>query len=627
MVWTPPLVSDLPSWSGAKRIAIDLETYDPHLKDTGPSVRTGGYIIGVAFAIEDGPAHYLPVRHLGGDNLPSEQVFAYLRAQAREFRGIVTGANLQYDMDWLAEQGVTFWDAEWRDVQVADPLIYEMHMSYSLEAIAQRWNLPGKSEAGLIDAGRFLGIPEKDIKKNMWKLAGRHVAEYAIRDVTAPLEILRRQEREIDEQGLWDIFRLECQVQPVLLKMRRRGVRIDFNKLDQVEQWANQHRDDALAKVRALTGHQIESVWSAENVAPAIQSTGMQIPLTPKTRKPSIDKEFLEGMDHEVAKMILSARRYDKVSSTFAASIRRYAVNGRVHTTFNQLKKERDDGGGSAGAAYGRLSSQDPNLQQQPARDPEMGPMWRSIYVPDEGGIWVCNDFSQQEPRVLAHYAEITGCSRAKEAAEVYRTDPKADNHTMMARLMYPGFDSKPKDQQKLLRSNAKIIFLGLCYGMGGGKLARSLGLPVVKKKGMRGEYEGAGPEAQAVLDQFHKNVPFVLELGQKCEKNARQNGFIRTILGRRCRFPAKTNGGFDWTHKALNRLIQGSSADQTKKAMVDADRAGIPIQLQVHDELNMTAERMEQAKELAQVMTNSVKLNVPMRVDIETGPSWGEVK
>lgn len=618
-------ISKLPSWKEAKRVAIDIETYDPNLKDTGPSVRTGGFIAGVAFAIEDGPAHYIPIAHLGGGNVDRQKAIRYLQDQSREFKGIIVGTNLQYDMDFLAQAGVTFWDNEWRDISNVDPLINELQFSYSLANIANRYGFAGKQEDELLEAVKFLGLPG-DPKVNIWKLPGDRVAKYAIGDVTLPLQILRRQERIVEEEGLWDILKLESRLQKVLLKMRRRGVRIDLERLDWVDRWAQQHRNEALEKVRSITGHRIESVWSAENVAPAIRFTGANIPLT-REKKLSIDSDFLESTDHEVFAAVSRARKFDKVSSTFAASIRRYLVGDRIHTTFNQLKRERDDGGGSAGAAYGRTSSQDPNLQQQPARDEEIGPVWRTIFVPDDGGIWACNDFSQQEPRVLVHYAERTNCTRAKEAADVYRRDPKADNHTMMARLIDPNFDSYPKDRQKIIRSNAKIIFLARCYGMGDGKLCKDLGLPTVEKTTAKGhKYLGAGPEGQAIIDQFNMKVPFVRELAKKCEINAKKFGYIRTILGRRCRFPKKPDGTYDWTHKALNRLIQGSSGDQTKQALIDAEENGLNPQLQVHDEIDTTVSSVDEAKRLAKIMREAVQLTVPMRVDVEVGPNWGDI-
>jgi DNA polymerase I-like protein with 3'-5' exonuclease and polymerase domains len=297
-------------------------------------------------------------------------------------------------------------------------------------------------------------------------------------------------------------------------------------------------------------------------------------------------------------------------------SIRSYASGDRIHCVLNQLRRERDDGGLS-GAAFGRLSSEHPNMQQQPARDPEMGALWRKIYIPDAGGEWACLDYSQQEPRLLTHYAALCQCPGAAEAARQYRDDPTTDNHSMMAKLT------------GLPRKQAKNIFLGLCYGMGSAKLARECGLDTewIWSERRKSNIEVAGPEAQRVLDRFNERVPYVRALAQLCEQRAKQNGFLTTLLGRRCRFPLREDGaGFDWTYKALNRLIQGGSADQTKAAMVAVDEAGYAVQLQVHDELDLTVANREEARRVADIMSNVVTMKVPSRVDVEVGPSWGEV-
>ena len=196
--WTAPRLDSLPSWEGAKRIAIDCETRDPDLKKLGPGAgrRPDSYITGISFAIEDGPGGYLPIRHEGGDNLPVEGVLAYLRAQASVFTGDIAGANLPYDLDYLAGDGIELNRVRYfRDIQIADPLICELHDSYSMQAIAERWGLPGKDEATLRAAAVDYKI---DPKEDMWRLPARFVGEYAEEDTRLPLNILRRQERELN---------------------------------------------------------------------------------------------------------------------------------------------------------------------------------------------------------------------------------------------------------------------------------------------------------------------------------------------------------------------------------------------------------------------------------------------
>ena len=623
VTWRPTPVSELPSWEDAKRICIDLETHDPLLKSLGPGVRRGGYVCGIAFKIEDGEEHYLPIRH-SEDNLPEEHVWSYLRDQAARFRGLLLGANLSYDLDYLWEKGVVFPKiGGYRDIQVTEPLLDELQDSYSLESIATRHGIPGKDVGNLEQALKGYGASKAG---GMHLLPARFVAAYAIQDVRLPLIIHRRQERMIEEQKLERVHELECKLIPVLLKMRRRGVLIDQKKLQWIEDWSIVQQREALRRVEQETGFSLnlDDVNKAGAMARVLESVGVTVPTT-KTGKPSVDKDLLEKLEHPVGKLLHRARRMDKLRGTFVNSIRRHMCNGRVHGTFHQTRKSNDDED-SEGARYGRLSSTDPNLQQQPARDPEIGPMWRSIYLPEPGMLWAANDYSQQEPRMVVHFAELMGLTKAKEAADRYRNDPKTDNHTIMAQLIAgQGADWEPPKKD---RSDAKIIFLGLCYGMGGAKLARSLKLPTewIFSKRQQKMIEIAGPEAQTIFNKFNAGVPFVRELADLAEARAGVRGFVTTLLGRRCRFPRKADGsGYDWLHKALNRIIQGSSADQTKLAVLKIDEAGHYLQLQVHDEVDLSVKDEAEAQSAADIMRTCLPINVPSKVDVEIGESWGD--
>lgn len=638
--WVAPDLNTLPSWEGAKRVAIDCETRDPDLRKLGPGAgrRPNSYITGISFAIEDGPGGYLPIRHEGGGNLPLEGVLAYLRAQAKVFTGDLVGANLPYDLDFLAGDGIEFERVRYfLDIQIADPLICELHDSYSMQAIAERWGFHGKDEALLRAAAVDYGI---DPKKDMWVLPAKFVGKYAEEDTRLPLNILRRQEREIDEQDLWGVYNLESKLLPILTRLRRRGVRIDCDRLDMIERWALEKETEALAQVRSITGHRIAvgDVWKPEVIAPALEHIGIKLNKTSQG-KPNIDKELLGSIDHPVADLLERARKVNKLRTTFAQSVKDHMVNGRLHGTFNQLRRQKDDeSDGTAGAAYGRLSSEHPNLQQQPARD-EFAMMWRAIYLPEEGQHWASNDYSQQEPRMAVHYAclakDLIGHQAwlsAIEARDKYRNDPNTDNHQMMA------------DMAGIKRKDAKEIYLGLSYGMGGAKMCRKLGLPTMMAvRGPRGvlydatspegqrlvaegarRFEAAGPEGQALLDTFDRRVPFIKKLAKACEARAKAVGYITTLSGRRCRFPKDRDGNFDWTHKGLNRLIQGSSADQTKMAMVACAEAGLDIIIQVHDEIAFSVKNRDEAEHAAEIMRNCTPLELPSKVDVEIGKSWG---
>lgn len=654
---------DLPSWKGAKRIAIDCETRDPSIGNgLGPGDLRDGYTVGWGFAIEGGPKHYLPIRHEGGDNLPVEAALGYLREQIKDFDGEFVGANLSYDMGYGYADGFNWHpDAKFRDVQIADPLIYELHMSYSLKNIGLRYGVEAKDESMLYDAARSMGL---DPKKGLWRLPGRYVGEYAEQDVASPLELLKLQEKVIAERGLEEVWDLETDVLPCLVRMRRRGVLIDQDRLTQIELWAENQERDSLALIKSITGVQIPfgGVWKPDALAPALEAIGMRLGKT-STGAPQIDKALLKGADHPVASAILNARKVNKMRTTFAASIRKYMINGRIHCSFNQIAREDEDGD-QKGVRYGRLSAADPNMQQQPSpdRDPVIAGEWRKIFIPEPGTIWGCNDYSQQEPRWTTHFAAVMDLPKAREAALRYQNDPDTDNHEMMTRLIH-GDDqveawlAENSPNFKVNRGYSKNIFLGLCYGEGGAKLCLDIGKPtrwahihgwgqrrvitfcdtrhdamMLKMNAGKGYIkEMAGEEGQAILDNFQTEVPYVGKLAEAATARAEQNGFVKTVMGRQLNFERKDDGTYDYTHKALNRIIQGSSADQTKYALIQMDRANIYTQLQVHDEMDGSFATVADAKVAGDIMRDCIldrtKPWVPFKVDTECGPSWGEVK
>lgn len=659
--WAPPQVSSLPSWAGAKRVALDCETRDDELRALGPGVRRGAYTVGWAFKIEGGPKHYLPIRHEGGGNLPVGEVLGYLKENLKNFKGEIVGANLSYDIDYALADGLQFNpDVKFRDIQIADPLIYELHRSYSLKNIAERLGVKGKEINTLFEAAAAVRV---DPYSNIWRLPARYVGEYAENDVEAPLLIYEKQRRLIERNDLWQIFDLETALLPILVKMRRRGVRVDFDKLTSIEKWAYEEEVEALRRVRHETGVSvaIDGVWKAAALAPALEAIGVKLEKT-KTGAVSIDAKALDSVGHPVAKAIKHARKVNKLRTTFAASIHRYATNGRIHCSFHQIIAQSNDGRDQKGVRYGRLSATDPNIQQQPSpdRDPVIAGEWRKIFLPEEGAVWGCNDYSQQEPRWVTHYAAVMKLPKGQEAARRYREDHKTDNHDMMTRLIHGDAQTEqwlatdPKGAYKVHRGFAKSIFLGLCYGEGGAKLCKEIGKPtrwaLFKEWGKpvyftniydawsaKAECAGgavrevAGEEGQAIIDNFNEKVPYVRALAQEAQKLAQRRGYVRTILGRKLHFEEKQGGGYEWVHKALNRVIQGSSADQTKKALIDLDRAGYYIQLQVHDEIDGSYSTIEEAKAVGEVMKTSILDKctplVPFNVDTECGKSWGELK
>ena len=643
--WRPPNLSDLPSWSGAKRIAFDVETNDEHLRKLGPGVRRGGYIVGISYKIEGGPGHYLPMRHHGGDNLDPKQVLRYVKDNAKYFDGELVGANLPYDLDYSEEAEVVWPKVKWfRDVQVADPLIFELHQHYSLEEICRRWGVPGKDETHLRAAADAHGV---DPKSELWKLAARHVGLYGEGDTDRPLLVLRKQEERIEKLGLRKVYDLESRLLPVLVKMRRRGVRVDLEKLEAIKQWAANQERACCAEIHRLTGRRfgLGDVGKPKVLAPLLAELGISVGKT-ATGLDQIDKGVLAGIDHPIARAIERGRKVNKLRTTFVDSIERYQTNGRIHCTINQLRGARDfEADGSKGAKFGRCSCSDPNMQQQPSRD-DFAKMWREIYIPEEGTLWTSCDFSQQEPRMAIHFSIAAGPSRigrfAYEAALAmarrYAEDPSTDFHRAVVEAT----------GNKVTRTDAKPIGLGRMYGMGEAKLCDTLGLPTVDAiydpvayekvyqdmepdrfhalavKAETYVFRAAGPEGRRLLTQFDNAAPYLGRLAKACEKAAKTRGEIRTLYKRICHFPELGAGKYQWVHKALNRVIQGSSGDQMKQALVDMDAAGLFLQLQIHDEATLSCKDEAEAKRAGEIMENAVPLNLPFKCSVKTGINWG---
>lgn len=645
--WQPPNMADLPSdWNRTDRLVIDVETRDEQVREMGIGVRRPGcYMIGYSVKLKGGPAFYVPFRHENGDNVDETQALSYMRSQIKKFKGEVIGANLSYDLDYLAEEGAVFREVEYfRDIQMADPLLYELHPSFSLKNIGERYGIHAKDETLLREAARSYGV---DPKGGLWRLPARYVGAYAEGDVNSPLEIIERQERLIDSRGLRKIYDLESKVLPVLVKMRRRGVLVDVDRMEKIDKWSLDQETKLLQFVKDETSYDVGvgNVWKSEAMAEPLKRLGIEVPKTAQGLD-SITKDILDNVNHPVADALKQARKVNKLRTTFVSSVLRYMTGGRIHCTFQQMARETE-GGDQKGARYGRLSCTDPNLQQQPSRD-EFAKEWRSIYLPEPGKLWCSADYSQQEPRWTTHFASLTKFKRANiresaiKARDAYRNNPDTDSHAMMAELT--GLPRKP----------AKAVFLGLCYGEGGGKLSEDLGLPTriavaFRHEGQRQQeyfetesaaqawlsenpnvtnvfkWRAAGVEGQKILDQFDNRAPHIKALAKMATERANNKGEVKTILGRQLHFEVDQGGGYKFTHKALNRIIQGSSADQAKQAIVDLDAEGHYLQLQVHDEIAASVDDEKEANQIGDIMNNCVKAEVPFKVDVELGTSWGD--
>lgn len=606
--WLPP--QSFPNLKEAKEIAIDLETCDPNMESLGPGwPRNDGFIVGYAIAV-DGWAGYFPVAHSGGGNLDKRLVERWIKDVLATPADKIMH-NAAYDLGWLRASGFEV-NGTIYDTMLAAPLLDENRFAYSLNSLGFDYLKEIKSEQGLKESASDFGVHPK---KELWKLPAMHVGDYAEQDAALTLKLWHHFKALLARDEVESIFNLETEVLPVLVNITLKGINFDRAKCERHMREMRTKENEILKFLRDQAGMQVD-IWAAQSIAAAFDRLGVQYPKT-AAGAPSFTKSFLDTHEHPMAKMILEARELNKTHGTFLEPyLKHSAKDGRIHTHFNQMRNE--DGG----TVTGRLSASNPNLQQVPARHEIIGPMVRGLFLPEDGDIWAANDFSSQEPRLLVHYATLLGLPGAEKMAQAYRDNPDTDFHQMVA------------DMAGIKRKAAKTIGLGLMYGMGKAKLAQQLDLPV--------------DEASDLIGTFHSKVPFLkgtVDAVMKRIEHPASGGSIRTLLGRRCRFPLWEP--VEWgvnkalpheqaviaygarikragTYKGLNRLIQGSAADQTKAGMVALHKAGFNLLLQVHDEIALSVRNKEEAREAAHLMATAVNLEVPSRVDVETGPSWG---
>jgi DNA polymerase I-like protein with 3'-5' exonuclease and polymerase domains len=517
-------------------------------------------------------------------------------------------------------------------VQVAEPLLDELQKKYGLDAICARRGLPGKDENKLREHAKAWGI---DPKTGLWRLHAGAVGNYAIGDVRAPLALLRVQEKEIEEQNLRETYDLESKVTPALVRMTRRGIRVDLDEMDRVETWAKGRLNEYIDRIKELTGIRIGSISNGEEVGRALKKHGVDVPTKVHggTGKQmfSVVKLWLQQQTDEVSKSVIVAREFAKLLGTYVGGFRKHLVKDRLHPSFKQLvgasdedEDNGDEDGDSSGARFGRVAAKHPNVQAQMKRSKEIEKRWRKVIVPDEGKRWFKADLGQQEPRLTVHFAELCRLPGSTQVGNAFRDDPCFDPYQLMVELCKTAADT----DLKKLRDALKEVYLGRCYGMGGGKLAKKLKLPTVWKTNDRTgfTYEAAGPEAQAIIDRFDRAVPYVKALARMCTKSAKLKKYIIALGNRRVRFELDENGQIRDEHKALNKLIQGSGAHQTKKALVELDADGFPLQLTVHDEFGYSGDDEDEARRMGEITCNAVVIRVPFRCDIEAGTNYGNL-
>jgi DNA polymerase I-like protein with 3'-5' exonuclease and polymerase domains len=608
--WVCP--SEYPDLSQAKEIAIDLETKDPNIKTKGPGWATfDGAIIGFAVAAL-GQQWYFPVQHDAGGNMDLAITTAWMQ-DVLNTPSTKIFHNASYDVGWLKINGFNI-NGPIVDTMIAAALVNENRFSFSLNACAKDYLGELKNETFLNEKAKEWGI---DPKADLWKLPAGYVGFYAEQDAALTLKLWQHFKNEITKQSLNDVWEMEMELLPILIDTRMRGIRVDEEKAAGLKKEFKQKESIVLGKIKKETTLDVD-IWAARSVAQVFDRIGVEYPRTAKSDEPSFTQNWLVNCDNPIAQLIREAREINKFHSTFIDSIQRYVHKGRIHSEINQLRSDQ------GGTVSGRLSYSNPNLQQIPARNKEYGDKIRSLFLPEEGKQWGSFDYSQQEPRLVAHYA-----------ASVDQKFDGADDFILAYKNEAADFHQIVADMAGISRNNAKTINLGLFYGMGKAKLSKELGI--------------SRDAAENLLNKYNSRVPFVKRLAEAVTGSASKYGFIRTVMGRKCRFDmwepatfgmnkamqyeeAKAIYGNNirraFTYKALNRLIQGSAADQTKKAMIDCYKQGFKPLLQIHDELCFSLNSENDIKDIKEVMENAIEdLKVPFKVDVAIGQSWGQAK
>ena len=605
--WIEP--EEYPDLRQYDEIAIDLETRDPDLKLKGSGAVIGnGEVVGIAVAVP-GRKYYFPIAHGSGPNMDRKKTLEWFKDVCGSSATKIFH-NAMYDVCWIRNLGIKI-NGLVVDTMIAASLIDENRFQYSLNSISWDYLGHGKNETALNEEAKSRGL---DPKADMWQLPAMHVGSYAEKDAELTLELWQIFKKEIIHQDIESIFNLETDLFPCLVDMKFKGVRVDVEGAHKLKTTLVGQEEQLLLEVKQETGIEPQ-IWAARSIAKVFDKLSLTYDTTEKSNAPSFTKNFLQEHSHPIVQKIAKAREINKAHTTFIDTIIRYQHKGRIHADINQIRSDQ------GGTVTGRFSYSNPNLQQLPARNKDLGPMIRSLFLPEQNHTWGCFDYSQQEPRLVVHYAALYKFPSVYDVVENYVDNTNTDFHQTVA------------DMADIPRSQAKTINLGLFYGMGKTKLQAELG--VSKDK------------AAELFEQYHAKVPFVKQLMNAASNRAQERGQIRTLLGRLCRFPLWEPNMFGmhkalphedalrehgpgikraYTYKALNKLIQGSAADMTKKAMLELYKEGIVAHIQIHDELDLSVESPEHAKKIIEIMENAVKLEVPNKVDYESGETWGDI-
>ncbi|HUT01554.1 MAG TPA: DNA polymerase I [Phycisphaerae bacterium] len=578
--------------AGVGRLAVDTET-----TSTQPM---RAELVGISLAARPGEAVYLPVAGpLGATTLPVEIVREKLAGLLADEKVQKIGHNLKYDLIVLAQAGMPLGGPLF-DTMVAAHVLDSTRMTYKLDALA----------AELLD---HRCIPIEDLigrgkqQTTMDAVPVEIVAPYAAEDADVALRLADVLARQLEEEGLTDLFaRLEMPLVSVLAAMEREGILVEPEALNRMAVALSKQADALRDRILALASHPF-NVDSPKQLA-GVLFEELNLPVLKKTKTgPSTDSTVLEqlAIRHELPGLVLDYRKLTKLLGTYLKALGAYIHprTGRVHTSFHQ-----------AGTATGRLSSSDPNLQNIPIRT-EQGREIRSAFVAPPGCVLLSADYSQVELRVLAHLCGDETLAAAFRAGQ--------DIHRAVAAEV---FGVSPEDVTPEQRARAKTVNFGIIYGQTAFGLSISLRIP--------------RRQAAEFISRYRSRFPKIDEFLGRCIRAAKGQGYVETIFGRRRRIPEID--ARDPQHRAaaerlaINSVVQGSAADLIKQAMVNIarriDREHRPSRmlLQIHDELlfELPEGALEPEREMiVEEMAGAIKLDVPLNVDVGVGKNWMEAK
>jgi len=644
--------------NGINTVAIDIETYDPNLKTKGSgAIRKDGFVCGIAVATENDIA-YFPLRHSDTDIAFDriDKIWQVLNEKIFQNENITkVFHNAMYDVCWI--RAVTGMMIKGRivDTMIAASVIDENRFKYSLDALSKDYLNEEKYKYDLQQKTlEWSGGTVKDPMTNMHKLPASIVKEYAKQDVNLTYKLWKLFDKKIDEvlytkddgeqKTCRQIFELETKLFLCLVDMKFKGVKIDVAKAILFGRHLKKRRDQIIKAIESITTIKVD-IWAAASIKKLLDHLCIKdYKVTPKSKMPQLPKDYLRTHNNKCLRMIAKAREYDKAVNTFIDGLLEYVHEDRIHADINQIRSD------TGGTVTGRFSMSNPNLQQIPAKG-YIGQKMRELFIPEDNCEWGSFDYSQQEPRIVVHYAIKLGLPGTENLQNEFDRDD-ADFHQIVA------------DMANISRKQAKTINLGLFYGMGRVKLQRELGLDQ--------------QQAKELFNEYHRRVPFVKQLSQELIAFSKENKLLFTLHDRFCRFDRWETTNKEWnpetnrfnevplytkeqameafkaemldkykenkidanymdyferyytpafTYKALNRLIQGSAADMTKKAMVDLHQRGIIPHIQIHDELCISVTGQYMSNIIQSTMEQAIPLEVKNKVDFESGPNWGSIK